>query len=173
MQAPVVSAQALPVQVLPAQVLRAQGPLVPAQGPLVAAQAAPGDWLQAIEAYDLNQPFSVRIGTVAGDYYPGAIPAAMADKKVLSMKVKTATGEVRVMHSVPHTLVAVGYYKGDEALKEAIKNSKRFSEHANQTVGKPTSYLGINMLVELESRQELDVKDARGKVFQNVVFLLY
>ena len=114
MQAPVVSAQALPVQVLPAQVLRAQGPLVPAQGPLVPAQAAPGDWLQSIQCYDLNEPFHVRIGTVAGDYYPGAIPAAMADKKVLSMKVASETGEVQVMHSVPHTLVALVYCDNDE-----------------------------------------------------------
>ena len=38
-------------------------------------------------------------------------------------------------------------------------------DHAKQTVDKPANYLGINMLVELESRQELDVKDARGKVF--------
>ena len=70
-------------------------------------------------------------------------------------------------HSVPHTLAVVGYYKGDDALKDAIKNSKRFMDHANQTVGKPASYLGINMLKELESRQELKIIDARLKVFQN------
>ena len=89
----------------------------------------------------------------------------MADKTVLAMKVASGTGDLRVMHAVPHTLVAVGFYNGDDALKEAIKNAKRFMERANQTVGKPASYLGINMLMELESRQELDVKDARGKVF--------
>ena len=163
-QAPVVSPQALPVQALPAQALPAQGPLVP-------AQAVPVDWLQAIQCYDLNEPFHVRIGAVAGSYYPRKIPAAMADNKVLSLKVKTATGEVRVMHSVPETLVAVGYYKGDDALREAIRNSKRFMEHANEIVGKPASYLGINMLVELESRQELKIIDARLKVFQN--FYMY
>ena len=89
--------------------------MLSAQGPLVAAQAAPGAWLQAIEAYNLNQPFPVRIGDVAGDYYPGAIPAAMAEKTVLSMKVATATGEVEVMHGVAQTLVAVGHYTGDPA----------------------------------------------------------
>lgn len=161
--APAVSAQVLPAQepLVPSQALSAQ--VLPAQGPLVPAQAAPADWLQAIQCYDLNEPFHVRIGAVAGDYYPGAIPAAMADKKVLSMKVKTATGEVRVMHSVPETLVAVGYYNGVDALKEAIRHAKRFKDHAKQTPGKPDNYL--NMLVELDSLQELDVKDARGKVF--------
>ena len=49
-----------------------------------------------------------------------------------------------------------------------MKNSKRFMDHANQTVGKPTSYLGINILVELESRQEIQVPTGtRGQVFQN------
>ena len=38
-------------------------------------------------------------------------------------------------------------------------------QQANEIVEKPANYSGINMLVELESRQELDVKDARGKVF--------
>ena len=75
---------------------------------------------------------------------------------------------MRVMHAVPHTLVAVGFYNGDGALKEAIRNSKRFMDHANQTVGKPASYLGINMLMELESRQEIQVPTGtRGQVFQN------
>ena len=116
----------------------------------------------------MNEPFHVRIGAVAGSYYPRKIPAAMADNKVLSMKVKTATGEVKVVHGVPHTLVAVGYYKGDFALRDSIGHAKRFMDHANevaQTGERPVNYLGINMLVELESRQELDVKDARGKVF--------
>ena len=36
---------------------------------------------------DLNTDFPLRIGSVAGDSYPGATPAAMADKTVLSMKV--------------------------------------------------------------------------------------
>ena len=71
------------------------------------------------------------------------------------------------MHAVPHTLKAVGFYNGDDALREAIRNSKIFMDHANQTVGKPASYLGINMLKELESRQELKIIDARLKVFQN------
>ena len=60
----------------------------------------------------MHEPFPLRIGDVAGDYYPGVIPAAMADKTVLSMKVASGTGEGRVMHAVPHTLVAVGYYNG-------------------------------------------------------------
>ena len=71
------------------------------------------------------------------------------------------------MHAVPHTLAAVGFYKGDFALRDAIVYAKRLLDHANQTVGKPTSYLGINMLVDLESRQELKIIDARLKVFQN------
>ena len=107
---------------------------------------------------------------------PGVIPAAMADKTVLSMKAASGTGDVRVMHSVPETLVAVGHYKGDDALKVAIRNSKEFMQRANevaQTGEKPANYLGINVLVELESRQEMKVIDARGKVFQNVVFLPY
>ena len=40
-----------------------------------------------------------------------------------------------------------------------------FMDHAKQTVDKPANYLGINMLVELESCQEMKVIDARGKVF--------
>ena len=87
----------------------------------------------------------------------------MADKPVLSMKAAPGTGEVWVMHAVPHTLVAVGFYNGDDALKDAIRHAKRFMDHAKQTPGKPDSYL--NMLVEIVSLQELDVKDARGKVF--------
>ena len=39
----------------------------------------------------MNTDFPLRIGSVAGDsyqpVYPGAIPAAMADKTVLAMKV--------------------------------------------------------------------------------------
>jgi len=105
---------------------------------------------------DLNTDFPLRIGDVAGEYYPGAIAVHMADKTVLAMKVASETGEVRVMHAVPHTLAAVGFYKGDDALREAIRNSKRFMDHANQNVGKHISYLGITVLVELESRQELN-----------------
>ena len=100
-----------------------------------------------------------------GLHEPFPLPVDMADKTVLAMKVASETGGVGVMHAVPHTLAAVGFYNGDDALREAIRNSKIFMDHANQTVGKPASYLGINMLMELESRQELDVKDARGKVF--------
>ena len=172
----VVHAQAVPVLARAAQARAVQAQA--AQEQAVQAQAAqeqtvvlhavPGGWLETIASYDLNQPFPVRLGAIAGDYYPGVIPAAMADKTVLAMKVASGTGEVRVMHSVPQTLVAVGVYKGDDALKEAIRNSKRFMDHANQTVGKPESYLGINMLVELESRQEIQVPTgAPGKVFQN------
>ena len=71
------------------------------------------------------------------------------------------------MHAVPHTLAAVVYSDKDKrtAWEMAFRVSKRAMEHANQTVGKPTSYVGINMLMELDSRQELNVKDARGKVF--------
>ena len=36
---------------------------------------------------DLNKHFPLRIGSVAGDSYPGAIPVHMADKTVLAMKV--------------------------------------------------------------------------------------
>ena len=32
-------------------------------------------------------------------------------------------------------------------------------------VGKPANYLNYNMLVELDSLEELDIIDARGKVF--------
>ena len=116
----------------------------------------------------MNTDFPLRIGDVAGEYYPGAIAVHMADKTVLAMKVASATGEVRVMHAVPHTMVAVGLYKGDFALRDSIGHSKKFMARANevaQTGEKPANYLGINMLVELESLQELDVKDARGKVF--------
>ena len=93
----------------------------------------------------------------------------MADKPVLSMKAAPGTGEGRVMHAVPHTLVAVGFYNGDDALKDAIRHAKRFMDHAKQTPGKPDSYL--NMLVELDSLQELKIIDARLKVFQN--FYMY
>ena len=81
----------------------------------------------------MNTDFPLRIGSVAGDYYqpvyPGAIPAAMADKTVLSMKVASATGGVGVMHAVPHMLMAVKYdeYSGkdkktawDELVKENV-----------------------------------------------------
>ena len=63
------------------------------------------------------------------------------------------------MHAVPHTLVALGYYSGVDALKEASRHSKRFMDHANQTPGKPDSYL--NMLVELDSRQEIQPRNLR------------
>ena len=95
----------------------------------------------------------------------------MADKTVLAMKVASERGGVGVMHAVPHTLAAVGYYKGDDdayALKKSIEMSREFLKHANQTVGKPANYHGINMLVELDSRQEMKVTTAtRGQVFQN------
>ena len=95
----------------------------------------------------------------------------MADKTVLSMKAASPTGDVRVMHSVPHTLEAVGLYSYSCGLKEATRCSKDFLNHANQTVGKPANYLGINMLVELDSRQEITVPTgARGQVFQNFHF---
>ena len=68
-------------------------------------------------------------------------------------------GGVQVMHAVPHTLVALGYYSGVDALKEASRHSKRFMDHANQTPGKPDSYL--NMLVELDSRQEIQPRNLR------------
>ena len=40
------------------------------------------------------------------------------------------------------------------------------SNEVAQTGEKPASYLGINMLVELESRQELKVLDQTNKVFR-------
>ena len=90
----------------------------------------------------------------------------MADKPVLSMKAASATGDVRVMHSVPHTMAAVVYSGKDEnPWDEAVKMSRRAWQQANETVEKPANYSGINMLVELDSLQELKVKDARGKVF--------
>ena len=36
---------------------------------------------------DLNTDFPLRIGSVAGDSYPGVIPMDSADKTVLAMKV--------------------------------------------------------------------------------------
>ena len=72
------------------------------------------------------------------------------------------------MHAVPHTLAAVGVQKGENALKNCIAKSKDYMQRANevaQTGEKPANYNGMDMLVDLESRQELDVKDARGKVF--------
>ena len=97
-------------------------------------------------ARGLHEQFPLRIGDVAGDYYPGVIPAAMADKTVLSMKVASGTGEVRVMHAVPHLLAAVGLYKGDDAFKEAIGHAKRSMNHVNQTVGKPQATLASTCL---------------------------
>ena len=120
---------------------------------------------------DLNTDFPLRIGSVAGDSYPGAIPMDSADKTVLAMKVASGTGGVGVKHAVPHTLAAVGYYKGSDdadALRKSIEMSREFLKHANHTVGKPANYHGINMLVELDSRQEMKVTTAtRGQVFQN------
>ena len=168
----VVQAQAVQSRVMQARAVQARA----AQEQVVVLQAVPGGWLETIASYDLNQPFPLRIGAIAGDYYPGLIPAAMADKTVLSMKVKTATGDVRVMHSVPHTLVAVGCFSGEQALKWATEKSKEYMDRANdvaQTGEKPTNYVGINMLVELDSRQEIKVSTgARGKVFQNFLILL-
>ena len=122
---------------------------------------------------DLNTDFPLRIGSVAGDYYqpvyPGAIPAAMADKTVLEMKVASGTGGVRVMHAVPHTLMALKYdqYSGKENTWDfVVKTCKRAMQLANEIVEKPANYSGINMLVELDSLQELDVKDSTNKVFR-------
>ena len=163
----VARARAVQAQAAQEQAVQAQAIAVQAQA--VAVQAAPGDWLQEIASYDLNQPFHLCICTVAGDYYPGLIPAAMADKTVLSMKAAPGTGEVRVMHAVPHTLVAVGCFSGEQALNVASLRSKECMDHANQTPGKPDSR--VNMLQELNSRQEIQVPTgSRGKVFQNFLF---
>ena len=100
----------------------------------------------------------------------------MADKTVLAMKVASGTGEARVMHAVPHTLVAVGCFSGEQPLKWAIEKSKDYMDRANdvaQTGEKPAKYNGIHMLVDLDSRQEINVPTgARGKVFQNFLILL-
>ena len=76
---------------------------------------------------DLNTDFPLRIGSVAGDSYPGAIPVDSADKTVLAMKVASETGEVRVMHAVPHTLAAVMYSDKDKRTdwEMAFRVSKR------------------------------------------------
>ena len=120
---------------------------------------------------DLNTDFPLRIGSVAGDSYPGAIPMDSADKTVLAMKVASATGGVGVKHAVPHTLVAVGVHNGENALKKAIARSKECMDHADhvqQSGEKPVKYNGIDMLVDLDSLQELEVvTSAPGKVFQN------
>ena len=121
---------------------------------------------------DLNTDFPLRIGSVAGDYYqpvyPGAIPMDSADKTVLAMKVASGTGGVGAKHSVPQLLVAVVYSGKDEktAWDEALKTSRRAMQQANETFEKPANYSGINMLVELDSLQELDVKDSTIKVFR-------
>ena len=121
---------------------------------------------------DLNTDFPLRIGSVAGDYYPGAIPVHMADKTVLAMKVASETGGVGVMHAVPHTLAAVVYSDKDKrtAWEMAFRVSKRAMEQANETVEKPPNYSGINMFVELDSLQELDVKGSTNKVFRILNF---
>lgn len=124
--------------------------------------------VQLHDKYGLNEPFQLRIGDFASDYYPDALSVDIADKTVLSMKVASGTGEVCVMHAVPHTLAAVGFYKGDNALKKSIQKCKEYMDRANevaQTGERPANYLGINVLVDLDSLQELDVNDARGKVF--------
>ena len=122
----------------------------------------------------LNTDFPLRIGSVAGDSYPGVIPMDSADKTVLAMKVASGTGGVGVKHSVPQLLVAVVYSGKDEktAWDEALKTSRRAMQQANEIVEKPANYSGINMLVEFESRQELDVKDTRGKVFSEFCIFL-
>ena len=128
----------------------------------------------------MHTDFPLRIGSVAGDsyqpVYPGAIPAAMADKTVLSMKVASETGGVGAKHSVPHTLMTVKYdqYSGkdENVWDEVVKTCKRAMQRANEIVEKSTNYSGINMLVEFESRQELDVKDTRGKVFSEFCIFL-
>ena len=52
------------------------------------------------------------------------------------------------------------------AWDEALKTSRRAMQQANETFEKPANYSGINMLVELDSLQELDVKDSTIKVFR-------
>ena len=61
--------------------------------------------------------------------------------------------------ALAHLLVAVGYYKGDNALRKAIETSNDFLKHAKQTVEKPATYLYTNMLVDLDSRQVLGVEN--------------
>ena len=56
------------------------------------------------------------------------------------------------------------------AWDEALKTSRRAMQQANETFEKPANYSGINMLVELESLQELDVKDSTIKVFRIFYF---
>ena len=73
------------------------------------------------------------------------------------------------MHAVPHTLAAVGYYQGETALRKSIEKSKDFIKRANevaQTGEKPANYHYPNVLVDLGSLQELDVKDSNNKVFR-------
>ena len=48
----------------------------------------------------------------------------------------------------------------------SIAQSLRAMQQANETFEKPANYSGINMLVELDSLQELDVKDSTIKVFR-------
>jgi hypothetical protein len=75
------------------------------------------------------------------------------------------------MHSVVHMLMAVKYdeYSGKDkktAWDELVKTCKRAMEQANEIVERPANYSGINMLVELDSLQELNVKDSNNKVFR-------
>ena len=51
--------------------------------------------------------------------------------------------------------------------------SKEFVKYAKQTVEKPANYLASNnMLVELDSRQEMKMTtDAPERYFQNFIFL--
>jgi 3-deoxy-D-manno-octulosonic acid (KDO) 8-phosphate synthase len=63
------------------------------------------------------------------------------------------------MHAVPHTLAAVGVQKGEHALKNSIQKCKEYMDRANNvamTGEKPASFVGINMLVDLDSLQELE-----------------
>ena len=72
--------------------------------------------------------------------------------------------------ALAHLLVAVGYYKGDNALRKAIETSNDFLKHAKQTVEKPATYLYTNMLVDLDSRQVLAWKMSQHATFSEFLF---
>ena len=77
------------------------------------------------------------------------------------MKVASGTDGVRVMHAVPHTLAAVGFYNGDDALRKSKELSKEFFKRANevaQTGEKPANYHYPNVLVELDSLPGVECK---------------
>ena len=115
----------------------------------------------------MSTDFPLRIGSVAGDSYPGAIPVHMADKTVLAMKVASETGEVRVMHAVPHTLVALGKYN---RMDNAVLHTQRFMERANNVdLANAEKFNGLDMLVGLDSRQEIKIV-VHNQVYRNFVF---